>query len=93
MDAVSALDAFGFIDPADPVFVIGDRSGGTGLLAGTLQMGDGRIRTGLGTFAALLTFGRIDVGTVMSDGYRSEVAGIEARLAHTETAVVRYRVG
>ena len=93
MDAFAAAYALVFIDDADTVFIIVDRIDRADLLAGSDQMGDGPVRTGIRTHSAFLTFVHIDPGTVTVDIDRIEPAGIETGLAQTQTAVVGNGIG
>ena len=56
-------------------------------------MGDGAVRTGLGTFSALLTLARVNVGPGIVHGDRAEITGILTRFSHTLAAVVRHHIG
>ena len=61
-----------------------------GTAAGTNQLSDCIIRTGLRTFTALLTLAWINVGTVSPNRNRSKVTCVLTRLSHTFLAVIRY---
>ena len=56
VDALSAADALLIVDYRNPIFIIGDRIHRTAELAGSLQVCNSIIGTGLRTFPALLTF-------------------------------------
>ena len=92
MDTGAALDAFALIDHNDAVLIHGDGVYRTALLTWAGQICNRVIRTGLRTFAALLAFIGIDIGTVMSHGNSTEITGILACLSHTLLAVVGYDV-
>ena len=92
MDTGAALDAFALVDYDDTVLIHGDGVYRTASLTRTGQVCNCVIWTCLGTFAALLTFLRIDIGTVMAHGNGSEVTGILTCLSHTLLAVVGYDV-
>ncbi len=88
----AALDTFFLIDDADTVLIIGDGIYRADLLTGTLQVGDGAVRTGLSTFAALFTFVGIDVSPGIIHGDGAEITGILAGLSHTLAAVIRHHI-
>ena len=56
-------------------------------------MGNGIIRTRLGTLAALLTLVRVDVRVFIAHINRAEITGILTRFSHTLAAVVRHHIG
>ena len=92
MDTHTALDTFFLIDHADTILVICDRIHRTCLFTGSFQMGNGIVRTGIGTHTALLTFVRINMGSLLSYGDSAKMAGILTSLAHTFPAVIRYHI-
>ena len=92
VDAVSAMDAFIFVDAADPGLVIKDGIHGTGLPARTFLVNDGAERTGLGAHAAAFAFRRIYLHFVVTRGNGAELAGIQACFSKAEPADIRYKI-
>ena len=93
MDAVAAVDALILIDDAVAVLIVADGTDRAGLLAGTDQVHDGTVGTCCCAHAALLALRGVDVGAELADGDGAEAAGIQARLAKAQAAVVRNGVG
>ena len=87
-DALTAMNTLLIVDGYDTVLIGTDGVDRTALFAGTLMVADGIVRAGLSTFAAFLTFIRINVCLAASDGNRTEFAGIQAVFAETFLAVV-----
>ena len=88
VDAVAAADALGLIDFTVAILIEGNGSDRTGLLAGTNQMHNCAIRTGLCAHTALLALVGINVRTEFTDGNCTKLTGIQTGLSKTETAVV-----
>ena len=93
VDTGAALDAFLLVNHADAVFIICNGVHRADFLTGTLQMGNCIIWASLGTFAALLTFGRVNIGAFVAHADCPEITGILAGLSHTLAAVVGYYIG
>ena len=81
MDAVAAVDALGFVDPADARLVVGDGPHGASLLAGPLLVDDGPVGTSLGTQAAGLALIGIDAHFGISGGNGAELTGVQTGFA------------
>ena len=88
MDAVTAVDAFFFIDHAQAVLIVGNCVDRTGSSAGSYRLNDRAKGAGFGTLAAGLAFVRIDLHLGVARGDCSEAAGVEAGFAEAETAAV-----
>ena len=89
---MAALDALGLIDHADAVVIVCDGAHSAGLLAGTHQMRDRAVRTCLSAHTALFALIGVDLRPVLAYRNSAEFTGVETRLAHAQTAVVRYRI-
>ena len=92
VDAVAALNALGLIDVADTKFIICDSADRARTFAGTDQMSDRTVRACVCAHTAFLTLGRIDPGSAIADGNRTEAAGVDTGLTHAETTVVCYGI-
>ena len=55
-------------------------------------MGNGAVRARLRTLAALLTLGRINIGSIVSHSDSSKITRILAGFSHTVPTIVRYHV-
>ena len=98
VDTVAALDALGFIDPAEAgLFIHRDGTHRAGLFAGAHLMYDHLIGAVLCAHTALPAFLRIDMGAdlvvIPHDGDSSEAAVFVAGMAETAVAVVRHGIG
>ena len=90
--AAAAADALFFVDAGQALFVIADGVHRTALLARPLQMNNGVVRAGLRTLAALLALGGINDGAMRTGLDRTELAGAEACLPQTASAVICNRI-
>ena len=89
VDAVPAVDALAFVDPADTRFIVRYGPHGARLLAGTLLMDDSAVRAGFGAQTAGLALVQIDAHLGIAGGNCTESAGVETRLAQAKAADIR----
>ncbi len=92
MHALSATHALLLIDDADAIVIIADGIHRTSLPAGTDQVCNGAVGTGIGTHTAFLTLIRVNVGPGLCHGDGTETTAVLAGLAQAETTVVSDRI-
>ncbi len=89
VNAFSAANTFFFVDNGNSMLIICNGIHRTAVFTGTLQVGNGIVRTGLCTFSAFFTFGCINMGAFSAHFNGTEFAGIDTCLSNTVLAVFR----